>query len=280
MSDWHTWGDGGVIQQTDTLQPSTTNVSGPVAGAAVKGAWHEVITSVDHDSCGMILTCHSSHSGRRLLVDIGFGAAGSEFVVVPDIQVPNIDAAQFYYTQGLSAFVPLSIPAGTRVAARCQGQTSTTTNAVEVQIYPIAMGMNGMAGFERATAYGVDGANTNGTIIDPGGTPNSKGSFTELVGSTANQIKWMMVNVCLEDLNYPQAGRWHLDIATGLASSEQVVVPGLHFFCDDIPDMLVPGWVGPFPCAIPAGTRLSARCQSSMSASADRKIGVSIIGFD
>ena len=101
------------------------------------------------------------------------------------------------------------------------------------------------------------------------GAINTKGSYVELTASTSADIAgfWLLINTANASAN-----RYLIDIATGAAASEVVLVPDVYS---------QPGTLGAgdqvvfIPLNITSGTRVSARCQCN---GASGTVNVAVIG--
>ncbi len=106
---------------------------------------------------------------------------------------------------------------------------------------------------------------TNTTVI------NTKGAYTQLVGSTASDACFIIVDIFGWAAT---ATSGSVDIAVGAAGSEQVIIADLvisNSFLSQASHYC-------FPVNIPAGTRLSARSQVNQTAT--NGIYVSVVLFD
>jgi len=109
---------------------------------------------------------------------------------------------------------------------------------------------------------GADTSDSAGTTITGSATANTKGTWVELVASTANDASGISIftgNGTLIVLTNAL-----VDIGIGAESSEIVIIPNLlpralASIANSFPDE----WF--FPIHIPAGTRISARMQASSS---------------
>jgi hypothetical protein len=102
------------IGRSTTLGVNTGTTRGVTVttGAAngTKGSWAEISSSAPHDIRYLGFIASFRDHVLSVVFDIGIGGAGSEVVLVPDIQVgPWCPAFNVY---------PVSIPAGTRIAMR------------------------------------------------------------------------------------------------------------------------------------------------------------------
>lgn len=107
------------------------------ASTNVKGAWQELTGSTSTDHSGIVLYEHN-YTGvidNACLTDFGIGAAGSEVVVVPNLmsfsELSDIFANSYLY-------LPISIPAGTRLAFRTQSSRSSGSNVLSMVAYGLS----------------------------------------------------------------------------------------------------------------------------------------------
>lgn len=94
-----------------------------------KGSWVEFSSSTAVAHKGLLIGVGNNNntaaSSGSWLVDVGIGAAGSELVAVPDFRVAATTVESV--TPSASPFVPVSIPAGSRLAMRAQSNLSVDT---------------------------------------------------------------------------------------------------------------------------------------------------------
>lgn len=110
----------------------------------------------------------------------------------------------------------------------------------------------------RAETGGAVGASSDGTPVTANASANTKGSYTELIASTAFDAQAIMIGFGLQSVN----GSMLFDIAVGGAGSEVVVIPDILSAsknCNEAQSFILP-----FSC--PAGSRVSARCQGTTGA--------------
>jgi hypothetical protein len=132
----------------------------------------------------------------------------------------------------------------------------------------------------RVTDYGTNTADSGAVSVDPGATINTKGSWTQIVASTTNPIRMLMVGIGNGANATRTAYDWLLDIGIGGSGSEVVILADQHLEAHTSDDLMSPTFIGPFPCNIPAGTRIAARSQCSGNDAADRLCDVQIYGID
>jgi hypothetical protein len=105
-----------------------------------------------------------------------------------------------------------------------------------------------------------------GTTLTSSGSANTKGSWTQLVASTASDISFVQVTVILITSTIGL-----VDIGVGSAGNEVVVVNNLIVHDNFDPTVIS------FPLSIPAGTRISARVQC---ATASNAVAIAMITYD
>lgn len=242
------------------------------AGASVKGSYSQLVASTACDAIGLIITAGPTTSNQRFSLDLAVGGAGSEQIIAPDLMF------SFSANLGIAVahFIPLSIPAGTRLSARVQGSAGgSPTLKVSVQL--LDAGFDGLGALGACDVYGFVSGSTKGTTVDPGTSANTKGSWTQLVASTTRDIQALGVTF---DGGGGGGGSHNslVDIGVGAAASEQVLIPNIQETSVSTLgyypiSMLL------FPMSIPASTRLSARAQSTSITSSQRNSTVTLYGF-
>lgn len=117
---------------------TSTSLGTAVTGSATansKGSYVQLTASTTYDLAGIVVgfDMQSNSASYNYLVDISIGASGSEVVIIPNMMVANL--GNTYATPDFSPFIPISIPAGTRIAARCQ--CTTASGKLGVSIYGV-----------------------------------------------------------------------------------------------------------------------------------------------
>ena len=271
------WGLAGQPNACESGGLDTANSRGTTLTAAgsanTKGSWTQLIASTAGEASGIVVHIQGSGTNSAdFLIDIGIGAATEE-VLIPDIQWSNASAG----TAGSVVF-PVHVPAGSRISARIASTTASGTKRVSVTLLPVGPGVH--PGFGACTAYGVVAASSAGTQVDPGGTANTKGAFTQLVASTASPIHAVVLGFGAGG-DWSRAAQAHQlwDIAVG-AATEQIVIPDVPTLTNTgSTSMPEPFFSGPYPVSIPAGERITARMQSAVNTAGDRVLSVVVYGF-
>lgn len=195
-------------------------VNVPTGGTAhTMGAWTELHASTGIDAAALALYGgghNSSGAASPALLDIGVGAAGSEQLLLPSLDVG------FHSAGRLPLVVPVTIPAGSRIAARAQGLRTATNIAVAVDLTGEQTAAGDGAPGARWTAYGADAANSRGTSVTCGNS-NAWGSWTSL-GTTSDDHDWwfammdMGADTGVTSINY----RFQLAVAPSTAAATSI----------------------------------------------------------
>lgn len=270
------------------VQGGTTVTSS--ATAHTKGSWIQVDASTSFDASLLVLYVAVQYQDTLYLFDIGIGAAGSEQVIVPNLLVSQSTAVT------TEVFLPIAIPAGSRIAVRSQDNFGSSTSYVTGLL--IAGGFANDPPYNTITAYGVSTAGSTGTTVDAGGTANTKGSWTQIVASTTTTMKALIVSAIRNTPGTAMVADYSqlVDIAVGASGSEQIIVPNMRYLAStqtggvNTPytagsgtlsglGTLFPRIIQPIPCDIPSGSRLAIRQQSTTTSTVDRKSAYALYGL-
>lgn len=254
---------------------SSNGITITAAGAAnTKGAWTTLLAATAAQADAIALSFVITSTGARdYLVDLGIGAAGSEVVIVPNVLVSNSTASFI----GVSALLPIRLAAGVRLAARCQSSAGAATLQVSGQLFAGGWPLANAA--TVCTAYGVSTGSTRGTSVDPGAVINTKGAYSQLTAATTAACTAVVVAIGSQQNGVRTNANHLVDIATGGAGAETVVIPNLVLVQDSVDDVVKPQLFGPFPLAIATATRIAARQQCSINDATDRLIDVAVYAF-
>jgi hypothetical protein len=129
-----------------------------------------------------------------------------------------------------------------------------------------------LADIQRIENAGANAGNSGGTTLSAAGSANTKGSYSQLIATSSFPAVGILISFSRH--NAGGSGFDYLvDIAIGAAASEHVIISNLvssggaeqgtyTYF---------------FPCSIPAGSRISARIQST-TASVGTRINCLLLG--
>jgi hypothetical protein len=114
---------------------SGADVGATVTAAAstnTKGSWTQLIASTTKKVVGLVVSISAGGSTVcSYMLDIGTGASGSEAVLIPNLFTRYGSA---YGWKSHSIFIPVQIPAATRIAARVQSSSASAYVNVGVSL--------------------------------------------------------------------------------------------------------------------------------------------------
>ena len=253
----------------DTANSTLTNV---VSAGSVDtfGSYVELTASTARESHLMTVQAvgKDASAARSSIIEIATGAASSETPLfefhLPHTAVAN--GAKHHF------MLPQTVSSSTRVAARVKSSQINTDVGVS-----LALSDDDSWGTStEATLLGV--SNSEGTTIDPGGTADTKGNWTEITSSSPHDIDYLIF-FCGNNLNsVATAATWLIDIGTGAASSETAVVENIF---QSIGSFEAEHPIS-YPIYVPitSGTRIAVRAQCSITDATDRLIDVTILGVN
>lgn len=232
-----------------------------------EGAWTQIVASAPFDVAAVLVNLQpkdNESSSRSYLLDIGVGAAASEQAVIPDLFFGNT-ATTSTAAPGVqqSVLIPVAIPAGARIAARLQASAASMTATLGLEL--LGAGFLHHASFGGIDALGIDAANSRGTRLTTSASINTKGSWAQLIASTARDYRAILP--CVIPRGTSGTVVHHLaDIGIGAAASEAVLLPDLWAVqAIGGAASAVGGFRPLIPCEIPAGSRVAARSQATVA---------------
>lgn len=235
----------------------------------VKGAWTQLTASSSVAAASIVVMLENQGGGfEEHLIDVGIGAVSSEVVLVANLA--SAGRGGF----GSTGIIPVQIASGTRISVR--GSRSQGNNALRASILLIE---GPLPTSSSAETWGAVEASSKMTAVDPGATPDTKGSWVQLIASSGINADWLLVMTNVNNDNSTDQ-LWSLDIGSGAPASEVVRVPDLAMSKGGAQSTVEPGWRAvPIP-RIPSGTRIAARCQSNTGTANDRVLNVGIIAVE
>lgn len=261
------------------LNAATTNSSVTLNATVnhTKTGWSQLIAATAEDSHGFLLSvsCPNGFSALHL-VDIGIGGAGSEVVILGN---HFFDGRRLSGSGGYEQyFIPLFIPAGSRVAARYQ----TNLNAEDLNVIVQLMAGDFLLpqAYQKIETIGADTATSRGTDVDPGATANTKGAWSQLIASSAGDWAGFYLVIGWSDNSAVGVHtRFMIDVGVGAAASEVVLLPDWFANVEIVGDRQVVKQSPVFFIPIPAGARVAVRAQSNNTDATDRIFDLAIYGL-
>lgn len=198
-----------------TITPSTTQM----------GSWTEIITGAQmiNDAYGILINFNSASASaiiRNYLVDIGIDNAGGTNYIV---KIPYLIAGHASpYTLGSGGvwyYFPLYIPAGSSIAMRAIG-SSTSTFRGFVNLYGQPRRPDSVRVGSKVFAFGAQQSLKYGTVITLGTTAKSSWS---LIDTTTMPLWWWQVGYTSSDTTTTGAAL-HLDVGAGDGVAEPKIL--------------------------------------------------------
>lgn len=275
MADvWPLHGDGQRFENAGVISASTnlTELTEP-GGINTKSAYTQLIAATAFDASGFFVQVTlQTNVARSYLFDIATGGAGSETVILANVLITIASTAR-----AATVYIPLAIPAATRLSARYQASSSVTTD-IRLSVLLVGTGWLGGSPFGNSETWGATAADSGGIQVVPGAA-SAEGSYAEIIAATARDVQAILVCVGNSAGDYAQANlKQLLEVAVGAAAAEQPLVQDLFFIADTLVDSFSPEFFGPIPCMIPAGSRVACRCQSDAAVTPEN-VDIVIIGF-
>lgn len=228
-----------------------------IASASIntKGAWAVISAATPWEAHGVCVELTIKSSGADQLIDIGWGTAGNEHVIIPDI----------LYTGGSSSsynrcmWFPIHIPAGVRLVARTQSQTASVNCRVAVSLFQQAW--LGVPSLQHIDAFGVDAAATGGLALSAPAA-NGWGAWVQMAAAAGANYKWVMPVWGDAGITTRTSGqRFHGQLGMGAAAAEVAIGPEYPWSSSSTSfsqNMFHGFWTD-----IPASERIVARYNSS-----------------
>lgn len=240
--------------------------------ANTKGSWTEIVASTSVAADGLVLyigVTSSATTDTSALLDIGIGAAGSEVTVVPNLQVGwrNSNAGQ---GQRIEYVLPVSVPKGSRIAARVQGVQTSKSVVAGVSLVAYSKGIKVPSAL---VDVGSDAATSNGVTVTSGST-TTKGAWAQ-IGSAPQALRALIVSVGGAAGQTTLAnGYSSIDVGVGASGAQETIISDLHLQTQ-ANEHVLQSWPSVLPCRVPSGATLWCRHAGDAGS---RVIGVNVIG--
>lgn len=263
----------GLDYETHPAGPTVSADTLTAAGSAnTKGSYAEFTASSGFE-CNQVIvriTASDASAGRLYLMDLATGAGGAETVIVPNMATDVCASLGLF---GRAVFdLPLEIASSTRIAGRVQ--CSTAGGTITVAITLVAAGDTpGCTSFDD---YGTNTGTSGLTSVDPGGSADTKGSYSEITASTSAVSQVIVPMFTIEGNTAPSSNQWAVDIATGAGGSETVLIPDLRLSLHSNGPIMDPRSFT-FLTFIADTTRIAARASSVITDATDRVFYIGLL---
>lgn len=243
------------------------------ASANTKGNYTQLIASLANDISYLEVLISGTNvngSDTSMLIDIATGGAGSETVVIANIPA-GFKVARGATIAPSSLTIPIKIPAGTRVSARCQSAIGGASVVMTVipKRSPFDINSSGI------DALGVNLSTSNGVELD-NATANTKGAWTVISASTPNAYQGLVVATQLASgVISVSANQLAVDVAVGGSGSEVPIVENVIYSTGTAESITQLTSQTFYEADIPAGSRITARLQRVVT---NQRVGLILLG--
>lgn len=175
---------GGSFYASLTGRPAATLgvlVTGGGSSHAL-GSFATIASATEFDSWAVALTFHSTMTAATqtdALLNIYIGGSGNETLLIPSMLAGWV-VTYADSTERRPTYLPLHIPAGSRLTAKCQGLQTNKTMYVGLRLFGGGQPPHWVG--RGVEALGVNIGSSRGTNITPGTT--SEGTFVNMGTST------------------------------------------------------------------------------------------------
>jgi hypothetical protein len=198
-----------------------TGITVTNGAANVKGNY-AAIGNAPFDAVGIILVLGAKSGTTDHLVDIAFGASGSERVVIENIMHTGASSG----AGSKNYFFPLRVPANTRLTVRAQGASAAT---VQAAIHLIGDTFAGMPGYDKFVTYGAVVATSTGTALTNPGA-GAWGAWSQIAPTSSYDHAWVMGIIGDASLSTRTASqKWAWQTGVGGAGNEVPIGPEQWF---------------------------------------------------
>jgi hypothetical protein len=253
--------------------PSSTRGTTVTASASVntKGSWTTIgTTTFEYHTLYVDL---GNGGTADFVVDIGINNGSSVMTLCEDLRLCSLRGGA---ANGANYALPLYVPSGSALQARVA--SSVTVATLSVILRGASNGWQGAPGCRKVQAF-YTSASSRGLDLDPG-TDDTDTAWTEIDATTAYSAHGLMIGIGNGGESTRAALRTYLlDVGMGAAASEYLLISDLLLSQGSVADAVLPHVLGPFPCSIPASTRLAVRARTSAATALERKVDVALWGL-
>jgi hypothetical protein len=244
------------------------------ANSNAKGSWVDLgTTSFSYHH--LTICTGATSAAADYLVDIGVNVGGNRFVIIPDLRVPSIKGANLF---PMTISIPLRIPKGSVLSARCSASTNSAT--VTVCLTGFSGSLWGFPGFSRCVALFTSPGTSKGVNIDFGATGFVLSGWQQVVASTPERVGGVFCIVGpAGNVAKSGVGGRSFEVGYGAAGAEHFNGPVFLFTTETIGDSYLPCAFGPYPCDLAKASRIAVRGSHSGDADAIRDFDLAMYGL-
>lgn len=235
-------------------------------------SWTDLTTSCPYDADGFLFSFANTTSNVSCLIDIGIDpSGGTSFQII----APQLLWASHQLRTNDWFHVPVTIPAGSRVAVRHQSSTAPTD--VRCAIHLITAGSWAKPTVSKVVAIGANTATSSGVQLDPGGSSQTyPGSFTT-IGTAPNDLCALCVKIGGINNTAPTNTSFALEIAVG--AGPDIIMEQLRFASGSTGDNYGPLSDFWLPVSVPSGATLAAKAKCASVDATDRLFKAVLYGL-
>ncbi len=242
------------------------------ASTNVKGNWVTLGTP-NFDYEAVYVSFENSSAAADYVVDIGAYDGANVHVRISDLRVSSRKATASFST---GYYLPLRFKSGIEIQARVAASSGAAI--IRATITGFQKGLLGQVGCGMCSALYTP-STSMGVTIDPGGTANTKGSWTQLIASVPQDINYLILHIGPNaDVGRGVNASALLDIGVGSSGNEYVILGDMHLNWNTGQDTPSPQVIQCVPIMVKSGVRLAARMQCSDNTAGDRTIDLSAWG--
>jgi hypothetical protein len=207
------------------------------------------------------------------IVDIGVGdGSGNIFVVAENLRIGgrNLAVRTYRYT------IPVRVRRGAPIYLR--GSSAAADSTFGAVIRGMSVNVWGVPGSSRLVALYTSNS-SRGQTVNPGTTSNTKPAYTQMHAGYAARITGLIAAVGQNADIARTTGSWLMDISSGAAGQERVIIPNVLFAAEANHDAPLPTVFGPWPCDVGPSRRWAARAQCSITTAGDRTFDLALYGL-
>jgi len=250
---WVPADDGTPIGLGTFVFNNSTNVTAS-ATPHTKGAWLQLVASTTDsiDLLRVAAQAFQSNTATATLIDIGYGAAGSEVELLSNIAIGSTSWRGAANNEESVFYVPIpTVAAGTRIAVRSQSVIANKVASLWITAFKTGKPATSV------TTIGASTATSRGTSI---GT-----AWTQVIASTATDYRWLS---CFISGSSTSMSNTSATLSVGYGAAGAEVTIGSFPMSNNATEIVAPNVgvaVATIMAGVQAGTRLVAKTSVSVN---------------